>query len=129
MCVLPPPPGFFDSCLPSLPHDTETVHKLQYTDDALTNDKQQAEQKERSQRKCEEELHDNLDETKPISVVEGYVTFCHHFKYLGSLISFGVCDNYDIEKRVTAATQSMGALKNAWDSPHLDIWSKYLLFQ
>ncbi len=23
----------------------------------------------------------------------------------------------------------MGALKNIWDSPHLDIWSKYLLFR
>ncbi len=23
----------------------------------------------------------------------------------------------------------MGALKNIWNSPHLDIWSKYLLFQ
>ena len=22
----------------------------------------------------------------------------------------------------------MGALKNVWNSPHLDIWSKYLLF-
>ena len=30
---------------------------------------------------------------------------------------------------MTAATQSMGALKNIWNSPHLDIWSKYLLFR
>ena len=82
----------------------ETAHKLQYTDDALTNNKRQAEQKEHLQRKPEEELYDNLDETKPISVKDGYVTFCRHFKYLGSFISFGLCDNYDIEKRVTAAT-------------------------
>jgi len=52
----------------------------------------------------------------------------YHFKYLGSFISFSLCDDFDIENRVTAATQSMGALKNVWNSPHLDIWSKYLLF-
>jgi hypothetical protein len=28
-----------------------------------------------------------------------------------------------------AATQLMGALKNVWNLPHLDIWSKYLLFR
>ncbi len=27
-----------------------------------------------------------------------------------------------------AVTQLMGALNNVWNSPHLDIWSKYLLF-
>ena len=70
-------------------------------------------------------LYDKLDEMQSIQVEDGYVTFCHHFKYLVSFISFGLCDDYDIKKRVTAATQSMGALKNVWDSPHLDIWSKY----
>ena len=131
-CVLFSPPGLFDSCLPPLPlpsHDTETAHELQCTDDALTNNERQAERKERSRREREKELYDNLDETKPISVKDGYVTFCRHFKYLGSFIFFGLCDDYDIEKRVTAATQSMGALKNVWDSPHLDIWCKYLLFR
>ena len=114
MCVHPPP-GFFDSRLPPLPppsHDTETVPELKYTDDALTDDEGQAGQKERLRRECEEELYDNLDKTKPISVLEGYVTFRRHFKYLGSFIPFGLCDDYDIEKRVTTATQSMGALKN-----------------
>jgi hypothetical protein len=77
----------------------------------------------------EEELYDKLDETQPVQVEDGYVTFCRHFKYLGSFISFGLCNDYDIEKRVTAATQSMGALKNVWDSSHLNIWSKYLLFR
>ena len=51
------------------------------------------------------------------------------FKYLGSFISFNLCDDYYVKKCVTAATQAMSALKNACNSPHLDIWSKYLLFQ
>jgi hypothetical protein len=79
-------------------------------------------------REQEEDLYDNLEETQTIAVEDGFVTFCCHFKYLGSFVSFGLCDDYDIEKHVTPAAQSMGALKNVWDSPHLDIWSKYLLF-
>jgi hypothetical protein len=75
----------------------------------------------------EEELYNALEETQPIAVADESVTFCQHFKYLG-FVSFNLCDYYDIEKQVTAATQSMGALKNVWNSPHLDIWSKYLLF-
>jgi hypothetical protein len=69
-----------------------------------------------------------LNETQLIQVADGSATFCCHFKYLGSFISFSLCDNYVIEKRVTAATQSMGALIKVWDSPHLNIWNKYLLF-
>ncbi len=102
---------------------------LDYNDDALTAEEQQAEQKERSRREREEDLYDKLNKTQPIQVEDGYFTFCCHFKYLGSFISFCLCDDYDIEKRITAATQSMGALKHVWDSPHLDIWSKYLLFR
>jgi hypothetical protein len=130
-CVFFPPPGFFDSRLPFLTapsHNAEMTNALEYSDDALTDNEQQAEQNERSRCKREEDLYDQLDETQPIQVEDGYVTFCCHFKYLGSFISFSLCNDYDIEKQVTAATQSMGALKTVWDSPHLDIWSKYLLF-
>jgi len=126
------PPSFFDSRLPSLPaHNcADELHVvLDSSNDALTNEECQAEQQERTRREREEELYDELDETKPISVKDGYVTYCRHFQYLGSFISFNLCDDYDIEKRVTAATQSMGALKSVWDSHHLDTWSKYLLFQ
>jgi hypothetical protein len=126
------PPGFFDFRLPSLTapnHAEETHNAINCTDDTLTNDERQAEEKHQSCRECEENLYNKLEETQPIQVEDGYVTFCRHFKYLGSFISFNLCDDYNIEKRVTAATQSMGALKNVWDSPHLDIWSKYLLFR
>ena len=96
-----PPPGFFDSCLPSFPapsHEEGTNNTIDYTEDALTDKDRQAEEKEQSRREREEELYDKLDETQPIQVEDGYVTFCRHFKYLGSFISFGLCDDYDIEK-------------------------------
>jgi hypothetical protein len=80
-------------------------------------------------RECKEALYDKLKETQPIKIDNSQVTFCRHFKYLGSYISFGLTDNYDIKKRLTLASQSMGALKCVWGSPHLEIWSKYLLFR
>ena len=74
-------------------------------------------------------IYDKLDETREIDVEDGYVTFTRLFRYLGSMISFNLRDNEDITARVAAATASMGALKEVWRNQHLDIYSKYLLFQ
>jgi hypothetical protein len=130
-CVFFPPPSFFDSHMPALPaqkNDNEINNALGYGEDALTNDEQCAEGKEGSCRKKHEELYDELEEMQPITVDDELVSFCRHFKYLGSFVSFSLCNNYNVKKCVTAATQSIGVLKNIWNSPHLDIWSKYLLF-
>ncbi len=130
-CVFFPPPGFFDLHMLALPAH-ESNHKINnalgYREDALTNNEHVAEGKEQSRREKEEELYDALDKMQPIAVKDGFVTFCCHFKYLGSFISFSLCNDCDAKKGVTTATQSMGALKNVWNSPHLDICSKYLLF-
>jgi hypothetical protein len=37
-----------------------------------------------------------LDETKGIAVADGYVTFTRSFCYLGSMVSYNLCDNEDI---------------------------------
>jgi hypothetical protein len=130
-CIFFPPPDFIDLHMLALPaheSDNKINNALGYGEDALTNDERCAEGKERSCHKKEEELYDALDEMQPIAVKDGFVTFCCHFRYLGSFISFCLCNDYDVKKHVNAATQSMGALKNVWNSPHLDIWSRYLLF-
>ena len=54
---------------------------------------------------------DTLEETRSIDVADGHVTFCWHFKYLGSYVSFSLCDDYDIEKRVVAATHMLEVAK------------------
>ena len=96
--------------------------------DPLTEIEQQQEETMKQCRVREELLYDNLQETAPIPVSDGQVTFRHHFKYLGS-VSFCLCDDYDIDKCIAAASQTMGALKTMWDCPHLELWSKYLLFR
>jgi hypothetical protein len=51
----------------------------------------------RTRHETEGLLYDELTETRPIKVADGFVTFCCHFKYLGSFISFSLCDDFDIE--------------------------------
>jgi hypothetical protein len=41
-------------------------------------------------------IYDKLDKTKDIAVENGYVTFMQSFWYLGSLISYNLCDNDNV---------------------------------
>jgi hypothetical protein len=77
----------------------------------------------------EHDMYDQLDETKNFSVADGFVSFTRTFKYLGSLISYNLRDDDDITARIAAANASMGALKELWRNPHLDMYNKYLLFR
>ena len=82
-----------------------------------------------SRYKREETNYDNLPETILIVVKDGFVTFCRHFKYLGSRISFSLREDHDIMKRIAAANASMGAMSKIWDNDHVDTYSKYLIFK
>ena len=76
----------------------------------------------------EDVKYNSLPETAQIEIADGYVTFSRKFKYLGSQISYNLCNNDNINAQLAAASQSMGALKEVWCNPHLDTYSKYLLF-
>ena len=73
-------------------------------------------------------MYDRLEETKNFPVADGFVSFTWTFKYLGSHISYNLRDDDNITARIAAANASMGALKELWRNPHLDMYSKYLLF-
>jgi hypothetical protein len=51
------------------------------------------------------------------------------FRYLGSLINYSLREDDDITARITSATAAMGALKEVWRNPHLDVYNKYLLLR
>ena len=88
-------------------------------------------QYESEKKKIESEnvSYDGLEETQDIAVADGFVSFTRHFKYLRSYISYNLRDDFDDESRLASASQAMGALKNVWDNPHMNLYSKYLLFQ
>ena len=73
--------------------------------------------------------YDALPKTANFPVHDGYVSFMRTFRYLGSLINYSLRDNDDITARIASATAAMGALKEVWRNPHLDVYNKYLLFQ
>jgi hypothetical protein len=86
------------------------------------------ETRESALQRREDAKYDALPETKQCDIADYYVTFCQTFKYLGSCISYNLRDDADIEAWLAAANQSMGALKEVLCNPHLDLYSKYLLF-
>jgi len=75
------------------------------------------------------DAYDKLPETAKFHVADGYVSFTRTFRYLGSLINYSLRDDDDITARIASATAAMGALKDVWRNPHLDIYNKYLLFR
>jgi hypothetical protein len=62
-------------------------------------------------------------------VANGFGSFTQTFQYLGLLISYNLQDDDNIMARIAAANASMGALKEVWRNPHLDVYSKYLLLR
>ena len=96
-----PLPGFFDSHLPVLQQECKNVDNAlgDRLNDMLAANDRQDEQKKQTRGDQEDELYDALDETQLINVDDGFVTFCQNFKYLGSCISFSLCDDFDIEKK------------------------------
>ena len=51
-----------------------------------------------------------LTDTANITVLDGCVSFCAHFKYLGTWVSFLLRDDFYIAKRLAAASAAMGTL-------------------
>ena len=150
-CVFFPPPQFFDDIPssdltlttdveepwllfqdPTPAPDTPSTHTVALSSTRPTGrngKKEKKDTKEKTRQKKIDDKYDALPDTQQFEVADGYVTFCRTFKYLGSRISYNLRDDADIEARLAAANQSMGALKEVWRNPHLDTYSKYLLFR
>ena len=62
-------------------------------------------------------------------MLDGFVTFFQHLKYLGTWISFSLHDDHDDAKRLPAANASMGAISKIWDDNHVNTYSNYILFR
>jgi hypothetical protein len=92
---------------------------LPVTDDALNV-------RTPGQRERDNIAYDKLAETAKFPVANGFVSFTRRFRYLGTPINYSLCNDDDITARILLATASMGALKEKWCNPHLDIYNKYI---
>jgi hypothetical protein len=84
---------------------------------------------EKAKMSREDACYDKIDETQRVNVKDGFMTYTKHFKYLGSYISYGLQDDYDIKSCIAAATKAFGALTKFWYNQHVDTYSKYLIFR
>ena len=72
--------------------------------------------------------YDKSKYTKDIICDFGFISFTKNFTYLGSIVSYDLDDYTDITSRIKKVSQAMGSLKKFWDSDHVDISAKVLIY-
>ena len=92
------------------------------------NEEKQPETQRTRRRKLEERIYEYSNETLPVDVDGGRITYCMYFKYLGSWISFTLTDDKDIEMRIAAFIKSTGGLKVFFDRKEVRLQSKFMVF-
>jgi hypothetical protein len=119
-CMFIPPPGYFKAAPIEAPRDPENAN-------AITTKPKRESAHARTER--EAKLYNECPETDRVWIDgRGFIDFTRAFKYLGSMIYFDLRDDFDIGKRVSKASQMMGAMKNVWDDVYIDMYTKYLFF-
>jgi len=73
-------------------------------------------------------MYDNLSETKPIKVSNGFITFSNFFKYLGSIVSYNLQDEREVASRIASASREMEMFHSLWKCSEVELYSKYLIF-
>ena len=86
------------------------------------------EQKEESMSR-EEEAYNESSETDDVIMNGGHLTYCAHFKYLGSYMSFNLRDDFDINSRISSANKSFGSMKIFYGRPEVNTRSKAMFFR
>ena len=76
----------------------------------------------------EEKLYNKSSGTDDVTMDGGCVTYCIHFKYLGSYVSFNLRDDFDINSRISSANKLLGAMKIFYERPEVNIHLKAMFF-
>jgi hypothetical protein len=108
---------------PALRASTATKNRIALP--ATNNDQERTP----GQREQDNIAYDNLPKTANFPIANEFVSFTRMFCYLGSLINYNLCNDGNIAARIASATAVMGASKEIWRNPHLNIYNKYLLFR
>ena len=58
----------------------------------------------------------------------GFISFTKEFTYLGYIVAYDLDDYADITSRIRKASQAIVALIFFWDSDHVDIGAKVLIY-
>ena len=66
---------------------------------------------------------------QPISLIEGQITFCAQFKYLGSMIVNNLKDEIEVNTRIKKANMQFGALRHIFNNQKVRLRTKVLLYK
>ena len=90
-CVFFPHPQFFINLAPAL-KDSLIIEEVTVEEGMSSDDRVDALQEARETARVaqEDDLYDQLEETKQFNVTGVFVTFCKHLKYLGSHVSYNL---------------------------------------
>ena len=69
-----------------------------------------------------------MNTTKKIVLKKGHITFYRHFKYLGTWVSYNICNDVNVHTRIANANAAMGKLQPFWCNDCVDLKSKYFIF-
>jgi hypothetical protein len=110
-CMFIPPSGYFKRY-------TRMTNQSVNDDAVLDLDiESESDEQRRVRYAREDELYDADPETANFDVTGGFVSFTKHFKYLGSMISYSLRDDIDVQRRIDAAGKAMGALNGFFKRP------------
>ena len=71
--------------------------------------------------------YNEANETNSIAVSDRFVTFTKHFRYLGSFVSYNICDEQNVDGRLDSVSSSTEALNHFWKYTSIDLRRKYLI--
>ncbi|KAL7546562.1 hypothetical protein ACHAWF_009889 [Thalassiosira exigua] len=121
-CVFFPAPGYFKRQAIGFDVSESDVR-------LLTEEGEKCSESKRTARtKLEDKLYDESSKTKEVQMVDGFITYCRHFKYLGSWITYNLRDDKDIDMRIAAASKAMSALNGFFSRKEIALESKYAVF-
>ena len=114
--------------LPAAPESESIVNTNPEATSSALVPKKIAESDQSRKKRCDLK-YDQCEETNRIMLDdEKHVDFTKNFLYLGSSTSYDLRDDDDINRRIATASRSMGMLKNFWDNPYIDMYTKHLFY-
>ena len=120
-CTFFAPPGYFKQRGIEAGVSASNLLSLEESND-------ESDEKKEKRASIEDKLYDECSETAEVAMIGGFVTYCKHFKYLGSWASYNLRDDYDIEMRIKAASKSFGAMKDFFNRPEVNTRTKHMIF-
>ncbi|KAL7539446.1 hypothetical protein ACHAWF_006408 [Thalassiosira exigua] len=118
-CIFFPASGYFKERAIESGASEEDISLI-----SMGEEEEAPDSKRSARTKLEDNLYDSCSETQDVPVKDRFVSYCKHFKYLGSWMTYSLRDDKDIDMRISAAGKAMGALNYFYSRKEISMQSK-----